>query len=46
MKDYQEFDLLSPLHTSLGPEAVRGNGAALITADGQELVDLNEMRVL
>ena len=46
MKDYQEFDLLSPLHTSLGPEAVRGNGAALITADGQELVDLNEMRVV
>ena len=46
MKDYQEFDLLSPLHASLEPEAVRGNGAALITAEGQELVDLNEMRVV
>ena len=46
MKDYQEFDLLSPLHASLGPEAVRGHGAALITSEGQELVDLNEMRVV
>ena len=46
MKDYQEFDLLSSLHTSLGPEAVRGNGAGLTTAEGRELVDLNEMRVV
>lgn len=46
MKEYQAFDLLSPLQTLRGPEVVRGDGAALTTAEGQELVDLNEMRVV
>lgn len=45
MKEEQEYDLLAPLGYH-GPEVTGGEGALLYTAQGQTLVDLNEMRVV
>lgn len=45
MASYEKFDLLSPFSGS-GRGLVRAQGASYWTAEGRELVDLNEMRVV
>lgn len=45
MKNYREYDLLAPLG-NYGPEIIGGNGAELMMANHQTMLDLNEMRVV
>lgn len=45
MASYENFDLLSPF-SAAGRGFVRAQGASYWTAEGREMVDLNEMRVV
>lgn len=45
-KERNLLDLLEPLHARSAPVFTRGEGAAYLTEDGRQVVELNEMRVI